>query len=180
VGEQHAILVEIAVRWLRNQRRCARVFAEFTTAAPSIPDAIGWRGQWSELVEVKVSRSDFFADRKKPHVAGGRCMGNVRWYLTPPGLVRREELPAGWGLAECAGRVRVIVEPVAQDAPDKDREVLLLLSAIRRFELGVPWDEKRGRFQTVAEQAALAGEETPEDVARSLDSGGPLFAKGGP
>lgn len=178
MGEQHAILVEAAVRWLRNQRRCPRVFAEFTTAAPSIPDAIGWRGMWSELVEVKVSRSDFFADRKKPHVAGGRCMGNVRWYLTPPGLVKREELPEGWGLAECAGRVRVVVEPDPQETPDKDREVLLLLSAIRRFELGVPWDEKRGRFQTFAEREALATE-SPEEVARSLATG-PLFAKEAP
>jgi hypothetical protein len=68
-----------------------------------IPDAIGFSlSHWESgatVIEVKVSRSDFLADRKKPHrQAGG--MGRWRYYMAPVGLIALGELPAGWGLIE--------------------------------------------------------------------------------
>lgn len=103
----HAELVEFAARWLRGTRRCALVAEERSCQKSSeSPDAIGWgpRGD-SVLVECKVSRVDFLADRRKPHRAGAG-MGLERWYLTDRGLMRPEEITAGWGLLEVRnGRV---------------------------------------------------------------------------
>lgn len=65
-------------------------------------DAFGYRwgrGAFSIVVESKVSRSDFLADRNKPHrngtVAG---MGDFRYYICPEGLIEISDLPHGWGL----------------------------------------------------------------------------------
>ena len=48
-------------------------------------------------MEVKVSRSDFLADRKKPHRQQGG-VGSFRYYMCPEGLIDIKDLPHGWGL----------------------------------------------------------------------------------
>lgn len=108
----HSELVDIAVRWLASHRRCSIVFAELACASELglIPDAIGWHGQWSVLVECKTSRADFLADRRKPiHIAGMAAPGQERWYLAPQGVLTLQDMPDGWLLAEWTGsRVRVV------------------------------------------------------------------------
>ena len=62
----HAQLVEHAVAWLRAYR-CGVVLSEQACISGEMPDAIGWkRACHSVLVECKISRSDFLADRDKP------------------------------------------------------------------------------------------------------------------
>ena len=62
----HAQLVERAVRWLRAYR-CGVVLSEQACVSGEMPDAIGWkRASHSVLVECKVTRADFLADRDKP------------------------------------------------------------------------------------------------------------------
>jgi hypothetical protein len=76
-----------------------------------MPDAIGWkRACHSVLIECKVTRADFLADRAKPfRLKPESGVGGERFYLTPACLLRREELPAGWGLLEIRGhRVEMI------------------------------------------------------------------------
>jgi len=64
-------------------------------------DAIGWDGYGRCMViECKVSRSDFLANKHKPHEIVGDSMGNERWFMTPPGLVEPKELPRSHGLLE--------------------------------------------------------------------------------
>lgn len=152
----HADLVDRAVRWLRRSRSCTRIVAEFVcVGTQEQPDAIGWRFTRSTLVEVKTSRADFRRDLTKPrhaHAAAG--MGCWRWFLTPPDLVRPEELPAGWGLVEALPRsMRVVHEPDARDEYDKLGELAVLLSTLRRHELGIPWDGARGRFAALTDPA---------------------------
>src|SRR5208337_3412187 len=98
----HAQLVEKAVRWLRRSR-CGAVLSEQACASGEMPDAIGWkRACHSVLVECKVTRADFLADRAKPFRQNPeKGVGSERFYLTPPALVQPAELPAGWGLLEC-------------------------------------------------------------------------------
>lgn len=92
----HADLVKRACRWLKNSRHCSVVLAGLVAAYCSeIPDAIGWRASGeSTLIEVKVSRSDFRRDR---HKVRARCpelsMGCYRYYMTPRGLLRLDEVP---------------------------------------------------------------------------------------
>ena len=62
----HGQLVERAVRWLRSYR-CGVVLSEQACVSGEMPDAIGWkRANHSVLVECKVTRADFLADRGKP------------------------------------------------------------------------------------------------------------------
>jgi hypothetical protein len=146
----HADLVARAVRWLRNQKACKVVFAEYSGPTMEQPDAIGFhRGSFSVLVECKTSRPDFHADRRKPfrsHPSYG--MGRERWYLTPAGLLTTEDLPEGWGLVEVANaRSLRIVRP---SSVFNDRawhhEMAILSSAVRRHELGVEWRDGEARF----------------------------------
>lgn len=68
------------------------------------PDVLGVNmyGE-SILVEVKVSRSDFLSDKKKPWRQDGKGIGDKRVYLTPKGLLKPEEIPYGWQLWEVHG-----------------------------------------------------------------------------
>lgn len=169
----HYVLVSAAIRWLRGTRKCPVVFSEHVTRLNLTPDAIGWYWDWSILVECKASRSDFFADRKKPiHADPDGYPGQERWYLTPPGLVKLEELPPGWGLAELhgwnwedlkPGRVRAISpiprwdEQVFNDRRSR-AELPLLLSAVRRHQdPEIRWLDKEARFESVNRRRAREG-----------------------
>lgn len=106
----HSELVDLAVRWLRGSLKCSVVTGEMVSASCETPDAIGWLGARSTLVECKVSRADFLADRKKPHrINADGGMGCFRYFLAPARLIEASELPEGWGLLEPTGRgVRVV------------------------------------------------------------------------
>tara|TARA_Y100000588_G_scaffold153442_1_gene167561 strand:- start:17010 stop:17579 length:570 start_codon:yes stop_codon:yes gene_type:complete len=72
------------------------------------PDALGinTKGR-SILVEVKTSRADFFADKKKPfREKPSKGIGDIRVYLTTKGLVKPEEVPYGWMLWEVHGKAK--------------------------------------------------------------------------
>ncbi len=137
----HAQMVERAVRWLRSYR-CGVVLSEQACVSGEMPDAIGWkRASHSVLVECKVTRADFLADRGKPFRAKPeQGVGSERFYLTPPGLVKVEELPVGWGLLELRrGRVE-IVHPSAKNlrtAKGFGYEMNLLLASLRRVEVRI-------------------------------------------
>jgi hypothetical protein len=108
-GMSHADLVARAVAWLRNTQNCRVVLAEQSALCGEIPDAIGWKyGHQSHLVEVKVSRSDFMADRAKSfRIDPKRGMGMFRYFMVPAGLIKVEDLGPScdrWGLLEVRGR----------------------------------------------------------------------------
>lgn len=105
----HTDLCAIAVKWLQRSPSnggpgCIMAVSEVAGGwSGEIPDAIGFSlsepGYGSTVIEVKVSRSDFLADAKKPHRQSGG-MGNWRYYMAPRGMLRLGEIPAGWGLIE--------------------------------------------------------------------------------
>lgn len=162
----HAELVDRAVRWLRSSWHCGVVLAELVTYADSIPDAIGFGGRHrahtraygsysqqvllgSILAECKTSRADWARDRKKPAHRSGRLAGNVRYYLTPPGLLTPDEIAPPWGLAEVGeGEIRIVrLAEVLEDTVQRVRqETVLLRSACRRHQAGAGFDASRGRF----------------------------------
>jgi hypothetical protein len=137
----HAQLVERAVRWLRSYR-CGVVLSEQACVSGEMPDAIGWKkASHSVLVECKVSRADFLADRDKPfRLKPEKGVGSERFYLTPPNLVRVEELPVGWGLLQCRrDRVEMIHPSVKnlRTAVGFRYEMNLLLASLRRVEVRI-------------------------------------------
>lgn len=100
----HGELVLSGEKWLRNSVGCSVVAAELTCLSWQQPDVIGFKSSDSYLIEVKVSRSDFHADKKKNHqLTPEKSVGNYRWYLAPSGLLTIDDLPKGWGLLEPNG-----------------------------------------------------------------------------
>ena len=137
----HAKLVSMAVRWLRLYR-CGVVLSEQACVSGEMPDAIGWKKAChSVLVESKVSRGDFLADRDKPFRQKPEMgVGCERYYLAPRGLIRAEELPAGWGLLEVCGREIERVKASAKNLRSEigfENEMNLLLASLRRVEIRI-------------------------------------------
>jgi len=129
----HSQLVKRAIKWLWAQLGCAVVISEMVSRSQE-PDAIGFYPTYSILIECKISRSDFFNEKNKPHFRNRRCMGNKRYYLAPPGMIQPEELPFGWGLMEpTEKRIKIIKD--AEWNLDKNHvgEIGLLVSAMRRI-----------------------------------------------
>jgi len=133
----HPALVEVAAQWLR--RKCAVVITELATIGET-PDAIGWQGTHSTLIECKISRSDFLADAAKYfRRESSMGIGFARYFLTVPGIVKQEELPAKWGLLELTGcKVRVVRKSEHFEETNHRHEIGILLSTIRRIGQNAP------------------------------------------
>ena len=137
----HAQLVEKAVQWLRGYG-CGVVLSEQACTSGEMPDAIGWKQAChSVLVECKVTRADFLADRAKPfRQKAEQGVGSERFYLTPPTLIKPEELPTGWGLLECRRGQIGMLQASAKNlrtAIGFRYEMNLLLASLRRVEVRI-------------------------------------------
>ncbi|MFS2025190.1 adenylosuccinate synthase [Massilia sp. CT11-137] len=150
----HQELCSLAVNWLQRAPRrsgpaCQVAFSEAKGGwNGEIPDAIGFRtaaeDEGSVVVEVKVSRSDYLADRAKAHRQDGALgMGLYRYYMAPEGIISVQELPQGWGLVEVSSKrvLRVLAGHVTVKRADQaawrheralNREWLLLASMLSR------------------------------------------------
>jgi hypothetical protein len=116
----HASLCKKAVSWLKRGYSaggpgCPNAYSEVASGSNGgeIVDAIGLKtaeGTETVVIEVKVSRSDFLADKKKPFRQQSELgMGNYRYYMAPEGLINASELPPKWGLLEIGARGKVNV-----------------------------------------------------------------------
>lgn len=126
-----------AAEWLRNSIGCNVVLRELSCMGTrEIPDALGFKGGRSILVECKVNRSDFLADKNKGFRSEPeKGMGDTRYFACPPGLIDPSEVPNGWGLLFIHPR-RIIIEkePEGHESNKAD-EVKLLVAVIRRLEI---------------------------------------------
>ncbi|KAA0888733.1 hypothetical protein [Oryzomonas rubra] len=145
----HKELVKIAEKWLLGTRKCSFAFTELVTmGTDEIPDALGFRDGHSILIECKTSRSDFLADKKKIFRRNPRLgVGTFRLFLCPEGVIRREDLPARWGLiwVNEKGKPRQVVGPKGnawgysglefQHESNLRAEYAMMASALRRLHL---------------------------------------------
>ena len=67
------------------------------------PDIIGFSHEMSAVVDIRTKRSDFLRRRLAIEDGDDTTLGNVRFFLTPIRMVRRDELPEGWLLLEYTG-----------------------------------------------------------------------------
>jgi len=111
----HKDLIPIAYKWALKRASCGVAFRELVTLSSECPDVLGVQGGANTvLIEVKVSRSDFLADRKKPfRIHPEKGMGTYRFYMCPAGLIKPEDLPHNWGLIYVSldGKPRCVVNP---------------------------------------------------------------------
>lgn len=124
----HKALCTAAASWLkrplsRSGPGCIVAWSETSPmGADEICDALGFTGliastpAASVIVEAKVSRADFLADRNKAFRQRPEAgIGEFRYFITPDGLVQPHELPEKWGLIEFNGRrLRVVQGHVLQ------------------------------------------------------------------
>ena len=109
MSEEHDKLVKRAAFWLKKARRCHIILTEAggtdeESGKIERADAIGWlRPRLSFLVECKTSVADFRADSKKPH-RQKRGMGAYRYFLAPPDIIEKVEIPEGWGILRPWGK----------------------------------------------------------------------------
>ena len=158
----HAELVERGARWLRYTKGCRVVLKEITSRARETPDVIGWRGCSTVLVECKISRADFHHDSKKLfRIDSSKGMGFKRFYLTPPGLLKVEDLPEMWGLIEAHKRcVRVLRVSAQFRARNTGAEFAVLQSELALYQLVLNGGElmRSGRAERIYREL---GRQTP-------------------
>lgn len=148
----HGEINSIAAKWLKrplsnNGPGCQVALTEVGGLfGGERADAFGYRWGYdggSVVVESKVSRSDFLADRAKPHRNGtSPGMGTYRYYICPEGLINIPDLPHGWGLlwVNQRGHVKlkaghVCCHKVGGYGPARDMALFLAAPADLRFEL---------------------------------------------
>ncbi len=130
---KHKLLVSLGRKWLKKY--CSVIVTEMAGGCWEEPDVIGWGGPGSYVIECKANRADFLGDIKKRHRTNTKGLGNYRFYLTPPGLLRFEECAErGWGLLEShKSRVHIVSWSRRFSPIEKQGELYIALSIIRRI-----------------------------------------------
>lgn len=144
------------------QRRCDAIHVGFTSAS----------GQMLTGHEIKISRSDWLHELDQPDKALTWADQCHAWYVVAPrGLVKREELPSGWGLMEPptnprSQRVEIVVK--AREHPDRAPSWDIVRSIMART------DTLTTSLIAAAVRGQRDAELTTAQVQRLLDSGGVL------
>jgi hypothetical protein len=134
----HRELCKIASRYLRKKglqpfHRCQYVVCELERIGES-PDAFGWGGTTTQLIEVKISRADFLSDKRKMWRKNQWYgLGRYRSYLCPKGIIKEKDLPNKWGLlySDDKGNITEIIKPEIQECNHQE-EINLITSILRR------------------------------------------------
>lgn len=133
----HEDLVNRAFRWLFSTAKCSVVLTEMQ-AGSEIPDAIGWCGWGTILIECKVSISDLKRDKIKsfrnPNDEDSG-MGQKRYYLIPTDIFEESLLyiPPKWGILVCRKTSVWVHRESEIFERSVNHETLLLISIIRRI-----------------------------------------------
>ena len=137
----HDELSVIVAKWLKKHEQnilipnCATVAIDMKTLEQEKPDVIGWNGSCSIMIEVKVSRSDFLCDFKKPFRKNPeKGVGQYRYYCCPYGLIKEDEVPENWGLLYLNDKNKIEIIKVAEmQKSNMIAERNILISMIRRL-----------------------------------------------
>lgn len=110
----HDEIAEVGARWLRGNGFSVAFANMISATNGEQPDALGVTAFGETfLLEAKVSRSDFWADKNKPwRRDGAKALGGNRGYITPKGLLKPDEVPYGWWLLEVHGKTKPIVKVI--------------------------------------------------------------------
>jgi hypothetical protein len=174
----HEKLVLKAINWLRSYG-CGVVLSEQSCASGETPDAIGWKGGChSVVVECKISRADFLADREKPfRLKQENGMGCERFYLTHAGMLCANELPMGWGLLEIGGReiqMRLPSSKKFRSTTGFRYEMNLLLASLRRVEVRIEPQSITDFLKWKNRMADYNGGQLPKGIVQIQEEANPF------
>ena len=127
------------------------VAVELNTYAAENTDVWGFNGWSTSVIEVKITHSDFLADKKKywRNVEPEYQAGNDRWFLCPDGVIKPEELPEGWGLLYWNGdSITPIVAPKTR-LKGCHADMIILYSILRREKFPHKIYNYRGQNTTI-------------------------------
>lgn len=138
--KKHDDISEIVAKWLKKHDQnilipnCATIAVDMKTLEQEKPDVIGWNASCSIMIEVKVGRSDFLCDFKKPfRKQSERGVGQYRYYCCPAGLIKENEVPEKWGLLYLTHQNKIEIVKVAEvQEANLKAERNMLISIIRR------------------------------------------------
>jgi hypothetical protein len=133
----HRQLCDRGAAWLRDEKSCHTVFTECARNVDEKPDAIGWSGESTYLVECKTTRTNFFDDaKKKMRLHPDRGVGLFRYYLVPKGMVLPKDVPEKWGLLYDGDVVQIVKEAVRFDVRNIEAETHILSPRPGRWKNG--------------------------------------------
>jgi hypothetical protein len=181
----HLRLVDEAVRWLRSRYRCGIVLSEQSCSSGETPDAIGWKGRnHSVVIECKISRADFLADRSKSWRLDPDCaLGCERFYLAPAEMISLEELPRGWGLLEIRGHGITMTQRSKKNLRTVEglaNEMNLLLASLRRVEVRIEpqtitdflkWKNRMARYNGGTLPSGVGSQEAEQNLYLRVRAG---------
>ena len=140
---KHRELCELGGKWLFKINNwkvsCPFVCVELVCQGGiENPDILGLRNTGTIMIEVKVSRSDFLRDKKKPTRQGDHpfAIGTQRYYMAPKGLIKKEELPERWGLIEHHGGKKFTIVQDSDSFEESSEAVYGFYLSIMRREIG--------------------------------------------
>jgi hypothetical protein len=151
-GDVHKLLVTLGEKWLKREGFAVVASELVTSGTREQADVIGFRSNYSAVIEAKASRSDFLADARKPHrVAGG--LGMYRFYLCPPCVIEVSDLPERWGLLYAEGRgVHDVLRPTGNGWPSPRST----FSDWHAFQHEADVDAERGVQFSIARRRSLS------------------------
>lgn len=137
----HYKLCELGAKFLKSRKNAEPwrtpnkyVVVEMVAMTTENPDVWATNGYETSLIEVKTSHADFLADQKKyarseaARIAGHQ-LGNYRYYLSPEGVIKEEELPSNWGLLVWDGK-KIRKVKAATYVPSSTSEELIMMTSI--------------------------------------------------
>lgn len=142
-SEEHEKQSRLAAKWAKKQGFPIVATNLGSGRSREKVDLIAFRSSCSLMIESKVSRSDFLADKKKPErYLGG--VGTYRFYVTPLNMITKDDLPSGWGLLYVDGnKVIEVVRPQGNLWPSFE------IDSVR------DWDSFKHEVDPVAERSML-------------------------
>lgn len=142
----HKELVDLSHKFVLKKMSCGFGVRELKTTEKEIVDVLGFGAyNHSVLIEVKVSRSDFLADRNKSfRINPEEGVGKYRFYCCPKELIKIEDLPNNWGLIyEENKKLEIVHNPYCKSLKgnifsggfnyNKDAERAIMYSTLRRL-----------------------------------------------
>ena len=138
----HTELCDLGAKWLKSNglvkwQKPKYIVVEIESIGIPQPDIYGFGNCRTQQIEVKVSRSDFLADKKKYHMQfPDKNVGQYRSYLCPENMIKESDLPEKWGLLWIDGnkRISAIRHPELQDSC-LNSEITIISSILRRIEI---------------------------------------------